>query len=58
VRKIDHADDTENHGQAESHQAVDKARQDAAHGNVDVDVSRHNAPAAQTPAAGTAAGAK
>ena len=47
VGKIDHADHAENHGEAERHQAVDKAGQDAAHGNVEIDISRHNAPAAQ-----------
>ena len=42
--EIDDAHDAEDDGQAERHQPVDQAGQDAADGNVKIDFERHPAP--------------
>ena len=39
--EIDHAHDTEDDRQAERHQAVDKAGQHAADGDIKIEIKRH-----------------
>ena len=41
VGEVDHAHDAEDDGQAERHQAVDEAREQAVDGHVEVDLCRH-----------------